>query len=90
MVRRKAKADAEKSFPEMVDELYALVIGSSHWGLIQGLSQTYEPHGAYFEAARRGERKNLRLWMHDLYRFNGLPYDPREIDVVRSFATPSR
>ena len=68
--------------------LHAMKIGSYHWGLIQGYSQTYEPHGAYFEAAKRGERKDLRLWQHDLYRFNGFPYDPRETDLFRSFAPP--
>ncbi len=66
--------------------LHAMGIGSYHWGLIQGYSQTWEPHGVYFEAAKRGERKDLRLWMHDLYRFNGYPYDPREIDIIRAFA----
>ena len=69
--------------------LHAMGIGSFHWGLIQGFSQTWEPHGAYFEAAKRGERKDLRLWQHDLYRFNGHPYDPREIDVIRAFAPPT-
>ena len=68
--------------------LHAMKIGSFHWGLIQGFSQTYEPHGAYFESAKRGERKDLRLWMHDLYRFNGFPYDWREIDLIRAFAPP--
>ena len=63
--------------------LHALKIGSFHWGLIQGFSQTWEPHGAYFERAKNGERKDLRLWMHDLYRFNGFPYDPRETDLFR-------
>ena len=66
--------------------LHAMKIGSFHWGLIQGFSQTYEPHGVYFEAAKRGERKDLRLWMHDLYRFNGFPYDSRETDLFRALA----
>ena len=66
--------------------LHERKIGSFHWGLIQGYSQTYEPWGAYFEAAKRGERKDLRLWQHDLYRFNGFPYDPRETDLIRSLA----
>ena len=66
--------------------LHALKIGSYHWGLIQGYSQTYEPWGGYFEAAKRGERKDLRLWQHDLYRFNGFPYDPRETDLFRALS----
>jgi len=66
--------------------LHAMGIGSFHWGLIQGLSQTFEPWGSYFEAADHGSQKDLRLWMHDLYRFNGRPYDPRETELFRSFS----
>ena len=38
------------------------------------------------DAQKRGERKDLRLWQHDLYRFNGFPYDPRETDLFRALA----
>ena len=61
-------------------------IGSYHWGLTQGYSQTYEPWGAYFIRQEKGENLDLTKWQHDIYRFNGLPYIPREIEVFRRFA----
>ena len=61
-------------------------IGTYHWGLMQGYSQTYEPWGAYFIRKEKGENLDLTKWQHDIYRFNGLPYIPREIEVFRRFA----
>ena len=61
-------------------------IGSYHWGLMQGYSQTFEPWGGYFLRQEKGEELDLTKWQHDLYRFNGLPYIPREIKVFREFA----
>jgi len=62
-------------------------IGSYSWGLMQGYSQTYEPWGGYF---LREDFKNGKLdltgWQHDLFRFNGHPYDPNEIAVIRRFS----
>ncbi len=73
-----------------VQELFPLFwlerIGSYNWGLVQGYSQTYEPWGGYF---MREEFENgtldLKGWQHDLFRFNGLPYDPNEIKVIKRF-----
>ena len=61
-------------------------IGSYHWGLIQGFSQTYEPWGGYFnDYLKEGSTLDLTRWQHDLYRFNGLPYDVKEIEVIKRF-----
>jgi len=63
-------------------------IGSYHWGLIQGFSQTYEPWGRYMEKIKdpnyEGDLK-LTLLQHDLYRFNGLPYIAKEIEIIKHF-----
>ena len=67
--------------------LHAEKIGSYHWGLIQGYSQTFEPWGGYFIRQRNGEYVDTRLWQHDLFRFNGLPYDQREIDTIKKFTS---
>lgn len=58
-------------------------IGSYCWGLIQGYSQTYEPWGNYFIEQQNGVRRDLTKWQHDLYRFNGLPYIPEEIETMK-------
>ena len=73
-----------------IQELFPLFwlerIGSYNWGLMQGFSQTYEPWGGYFT---REDFKNGTLdltgWQHDLFRFNGLPYDPNEIRIIHRF-----
>ncbi len=63
---------------------YEEKIGSYHWGLIQGYSQTYEPWGRYFHLK---DKSNLDLtkWQHDLYRFNGYPYDEKEIECIKYY-----
>lgn len=63
---------------------YLEQIGSFHWGLIQGYSQTYEPHGGCF-LNQDDPNQDLTKWMHDLYRFNGYPYDPKEIKLIKHF-----
>ncbi|MBQ9098008.1 MAG: cellulase family glycosylhydrolase [Clostridia bacterium] len=76
-----------------VEELFPLFylegIGSYHWGLIQGFSQTYEPWGSYFDKIADPDYEGdleLTLLQHDLYRFNGLPYVAKEIAIIKEFA----
>ena len=61
-------------------------IGSFHWGLIQGYSQTWEPYISFFKTKEFEEGQlDLTKWQHDLYRFNGYPYDPKEIKLIKHF-----
>lgn len=76
-----------------VEEIFPLFyleeVGSYHWGLIQGFSQTYEPWGGYLEKiADPNYEGNLELTLmqHDLYRFNGLPYIAKEVQIIQDFA----
>lgn len=72
---------------EIFPLFYLERIGSYHWGLIAGYSQTYEPWGAYFrDYLKEGSNLDLTKWQHDLYRFNGLPYIPDEIRTIKRFA----
>ena len=70
----------------MIPLFYLERIGSYCWGLIQGYSQTYEPWGIYFVDQQNGVKRDITRWQHDLYRFNGLPYIPDEIEVMKHFA----
>jgi hypothetical protein len=65
--------------------LYIENIGSYHWGLFQGFSQTFEPWGGYYIAQEKGSDKDLTLWQHDIFRFNGLAYIPKEIRTFNRF-----
>jgi hypothetical protein len=58
-------------------------IGCYNWGLVQGFSQTFEPWGHYFAAQEKGVDWDLTRWQHDLFRFNGHPYDPKEIALIK-------
>ena len=58
-------------------------IGCYNWGLVQGFSQTFEPWGHYFAAQEKGVDWDLTRWQHDLFRFNGHPYDPTEIALIK-------
>ena len=76
-----------------VDEIFPLFylenVGSYHWGLIQGYSQTYEPWGCYnaqiVDPSYAGPYDLTKL-QHDLYRFNGLPYIAKEIEIIKDFS----
>ena len=61
-------------------------IGTFHWGLIQGYSQTYEPVLPLYSMAEKNPIYDTRKWMHDLYHFNGYPYDKTEIELFKRFA----
>lgn len=76
-----------------VDEIFPLFwlekIGSYHWGLIQGYSQTYEPWGCYMKDIENPDYHgdfDFTKWQHDLYRFNGLPYIAKEVKIIKDFA----
>ena len=76
-----------------VDEIFPLFyleeVGSYHWGLIQGFSQTYEPWGVYnkeIEDPEYAGPHDLTKFQHDLYRFNGRPYIAKEIQIIQKFS----
>ncbi len=76
-----------------VDELFPLFylenIGSYHWGLMQGFSQTYEPWGGFFAKIDDPDYygpEDLTKLQHDLYRFNGHPYIAKEVAIIKEFS----
>ncbi len=76
-----------------VDDIFPLFylenIGSYHWGLMQGFSQTYEPWGVYFkeidDPSYSGPNDLIKL-QHDIYRFSGHPYIAKEIEIIKDFS----
>jgi hypothetical protein len=72
--------DVEQIFPLF----YLEKIGSYHWGLVAGYSQTYEPWGRYYNDMEN-PKYDLYKWQHDIFRFNGLAYIPKEIRTFNRF-----
>lgn len=71
---------------EMFPLFYIKKIGCYNWGLVAGKYQTYEPWNCIWEQYE--DNKNIDFdftkWFHDLYRANHRPYDPKEIDLIKS------
>ena len=70
--------------------LYLEHVGSYHWGLIQGYSQTYEPWGCYnaeIADPNYNGPHDLTALQHDLYRFSGLPYKAKEVAIIKEFSS---
>lgn len=81
-LNRIEKNDVEVMFPLFFYDK----IGCYNWGLVQGFSQTFEPHGGHFIWQQSEPTLDLTRWMHDLYRFNGFPYVPKEIEIIKHFS----
>jgi hypothetical protein len=54
-------------------------IGSYHWGLVAGRTQTYMPWGS------KPDDPMPNVWQHDVLHADGKPYDAREFDLLRQY-----
>lgn len=70
---------------EMFPLFFVEKIGCFNWRFVAGKYQTYEPWEGTWESYYRGEPNDYDFtkWFHDLYRINGRPYDPKEIDIIK-------
>ena len=55
-------------------------IGWYNWGLVAGRTQTY------LDWRRELNTPDSATWQHDIFHADGAPYDPAEIEMIRSFA----
>ena len=74
-----------------VAEIYPLLwlenIANACWGFVVGKTQTNEPWDIMWKALDEGRADNYDFskWMHDLFRPNLRPYDPKEIALIEKF-----
>ena len=59
-------------------------IGWYNWGLVAGRTQTHLHWGS-----KKGSPMPT-VWQHDLFHPDGRPYDPSEIELIKSFTFPRR
>jgi hypothetical protein len=52
-------------------------VGAINWGLVAGKTNTIFPWGS-----PEGTQEPT-VWFHDIFRKDGTPYDPKEINVIR-------
>jgi hypothetical protein len=54
-------------------------VGSYHWGLVNGKTQTH------FQWGSTAENPKSDPWMHDLMHKDGTPYNPEELGIFKKF-----
>jgi hypothetical protein len=57
-------------------------VGAWNWGLVAGRTQTQYP----WDSWRTTYTAEPELWLHDLLRPDGTPFDPAEVEVIRALA----
>ena len=61
-------------------------VGAYNWGFVSGKTQTIYPWDSW-EKAYEGEPQ---VWFHDIFRQDGAPYDPKEVERIRRLTGGAR
>lgn len=59
-------------------------VGCMLWGLVNGKTQTHLPWG------HRPGDPDAKVWQHDLYHGDFTPYDPKELEAIKTYAAKSK
>lgn len=73
---------------EIYPLLYLEKIACWCWGFVVGKTQTQEPWDAMWDAYDQNNGNvpyDFTRWQHDLFRPNGRPYDPKEIELIARY-----
>lgn len=55
-------------------------VGAFNWGFVDGKTQTIYP----WDSWKKAYDAPPPVWFHDIFRKDGTPYDPREIEYIKS------
>ncbi len=61
-------------------------VAAINWGLVAGKTQTWLPWDSWSKPYTDHEPK---LWFHEIFRNNGQPYNPAEVDLIRKLTQPA-
>ena len=53
--------------------------GAYNWGLVAGKTQTIYPWASWTQTFT----EEPKVWFHDIFRKDGTPFDPREVELIR-------
>jgi hypothetical protein len=54
-------------------------IAAYNWGFVAGKSQTIYP----WDSWKKTYSAEPAVWFHDIFRKDGTPYDPKEVELIR-------
>ena len=61
-------------------------VGAINWGFVSGKTQTIYP----WDSWNNEYTAEPKVWFHDIFRANGQPYDPAEVQLIRRITTSVR
>lgn len=61
-------------------------VGAYNWGLVEGKTQTIYP----WDSWRRTYTAPPPVWFHDIFRRDGTPFDPAEVEFIRRLTGKAR
>ena len=67
------------TFFSILPLLKAEHVGAYNWGFVEGKSQTIYP----WDSWEKPYTTEPQVWFHDVFRKNGTPYDPKEVELIR-------
>lgn len=70
---------AGSTFEAILPYLKEQGIGAYNWGFVAGKSQTIYP----WDSWKKPYSAEPKVWFHDIFRGDGTPYDPHEIDFIK-------
>jgi len=61
-------------------------VAAINWGLVAGKTQTWLPWDSWSKPYTDREPK---VWFHEIFRNDGQPYNPAEVDLIRKLTQPT-
>jgi hypothetical protein len=61
-------------------------VGAINWGFVSGKTQTIYP----WDSWNKEYTTEPKVWFHDIFRANGVPYDSAEVRFIRAIASGRR
>jgi hypothetical protein len=76
----------KNTFQEILPLFEKYGVGAYNWGLVAGKTQTHCPWDSW---STKYENEPA-LWFHDIFRENGEPYKPEEIEFLKAFTAAAK
>ncbi len=61
-------------------------VAAYNWGFVSGKTQTIYP----WDSWKKTYTREPEVWFHDIFRANGMPYDPQETRYIRQVTSRAR
>jgi hypothetical protein len=74
------------TFQNILPYLKEQKVAAYNWGFVSGKTQTIYP----WDSWRKAYTAEPPVWFHDILRPDGSPFDPKEVETIRSLTGAGR